>query len=114
MAAMMEIDMRNLLFAAFGLSLLAAGPAVADEGRARAEAIQACRAAVSAEAGDQASVKVNETYMRGRAVKLRLAVGGEDGQRRRADCVVSRRTGEFEELAFTPKLIAETRTAAAD
>lgn len=103
-----------LSLSALGLATLAAGPAAADDGRDRARAVEVCRAEVAAEIGAEARVKVSETLMRGRAVKLRLAVAGEDGRQRRADCVVSRRTGEIEALAFTPKLAPATRTAAAD
>jgi len=101
--------MKIFLLSAMCLAALVALPGVAsaDAVADRTEAIRLCRAEVAAQAGDAATVRLDQVRVRGAAVRVDLDVW-RDGQLQNVRCDVSRRGEELSIAAITPAL----RTAA--
>ncbi len=103
--------MKNLAISALAAAAVLVVPRVshADDAAARTQAIQLCRAEVSAQAGEGAEVRLDQLRVRPRAIRVDLDVW-RDGQLQNVRCEVERSRGELNIASITPPL--QTASAA--
>lgn len=97
--------MRNFVMSAMALAavLVIPGVANADDIADRTQAISLCRAEVQAQAGDAASVRLDQVRVRPRAVRVDLDLW-RDGQLQNVRCEVTRGQEALTIAAITPTL----------
>lgn len=97
--------MKNFLMSAMALAavLLIPGVASADDVADRTEAIRLCRAEITAQAGEAATVRLDQVRVRGASVRVDLDVW-RDGQLQNVRCDVSRRGPQLTIASITPAL----------
>ncbi len=97
--------MKNFLMSAMALAavLLIPGVASADDVADRTEAIRLCRAEVTAQAGEGATVRLDQVRVRGALVRVDLDLW-RNGDLQNVRCDVSRRGPQLTIAAITPAL----------
>jgi hypothetical protein len=101
-----------MFLAALTAVLVLPGLAWADDASDRSEAIQLCRAEVTAQAGaDADAVRLDQVRVRPRLVRVDLDLW-RDGQLQNVRCDVSRRGSELSIASITPALQTAAASAA--
>ena len=97
--------MRNFLMSAMALTavLVIPGVASADDVADRNQAISICRAEVQAQAGADASVRLDQVRIRPRAVRVDLDLW-RNGQLQNVRCDVTRNQDQLTIASITPTL----------
>ena len=97
--------MRNFLLSAMALTAVLVIPnvAAADDVADRNQAISICRTEVQAQAGADASVRLDQVRVRPRAVRVELDLW-RNGQLQNVRCEVSRNHDELTIASITPAL----------
>lgn len=97
--------MRNFLMSAMALTavLVIPGVASADDVADRNQAISICRAEVQAQAGADASVRLDQVRVRPRAVRVELDLW-RNGQLQNVRCEVARNQDQLTIASITPTL----------
>ncbi|MBL8544916.1 MAG: hypothetical protein JNL81_00540 [Hyphomonadaceae bacterium] len=97
--------MRNFLMSAMALTavLVIPGVASADDVADRNQAISLCRAEVQAQAGADATVRLDQVRVRPRAVRVELDLW-RDGQLQNVRCDVSRGRDQLTIASISPAL----------
>lgn len=97
--------MKNFLMSAMTLAAVMVLPGVAhaDDISDRSQAISLCRAELTAQAGEGATVRLDQVRVRPRAVRVDFDLW-RDGRLQNVRCEVSRNHGELQIAAITPAL----------
>jgi len=97
--------MKNFVMSAMALAavLLIPGVASADDGADRTEAIRLCRAEVTSQAGEGATVRLDQVRVRGTSVRVDLDLW-RNGDLQNVRCDVSRQGPQLTIAAITPAL----------
>ena len=97
--------MRNFLMSAMALTavIVLPGVAQADDVSDRSQAISLCRAELTAQAGEGATVRLDQVRVRPRAVRVDCDLW-RDGRLQNVRCDVSRGHGQLQIASITPSL----------
>lgn len=97
--------MRNFLMSAMALTavMVLPGVAQADDVSDRSQAISLCRAELTAQAGEGATVRLDQVRVRPRAVRVDFDLW-RDGRLQNVRCDVSRGHGQLQIASITPAL----------